>query len=84
YRLRVFEVPQASRGSKCRPMVNLLPLDADETITAILPLIDAPKKFKELLAEFKNFVRSNVATLRESSIIDAHYEALKASFDELA
>jgi DNA gyrase subunit A len=65
-------------------MVNLLPLDADETITAILPVIDAPKKFKERLAEFKNFVRSNVATLRENSIIDAHYEALKASFDELA
>ncbi len=84
YRLRVFEVPQASRGSKGRPMVNLLPLDADETITAILPVIDAPKKFKERLAEFKNFVRSNVATLRENSIIDAHYEALKASFDELA
>jgi len=84
YRLRVFEVPQASRGSKGRPMVNLLPLDADETITAILPVIDAPKKFKERLAEFKNFVCSNVATLRENSIIDAHYEALKASFDELA
>ncbi|MDQ8974585.1 DNA gyrase subunit A [Acinetobacter johnsonii] len=84
YRLRVFEVPQASRGSKGRPMVNLLPLDADETITAILPVIDAPKKFKERLAEFKNFVRSNVATLRENNIIDAHYEALKASFDELA
>ncbi|QKY91295.1 DNA gyrase subunit A [Acinetobacter sp. NEB 394] len=84
YRLRVFEVPQASRGSKGRPMVNLLPLDADETITAILPVIDAPKKFKERLAEFKNFVRSNVATLRENSMIDAHYEALKASFDELA
>jgi len=84
YRLRVFEVPQASRGSKGRPMVNLLPLDADETITAILPVIDAPKKFKERLAEFKNFVRSNVATLRENSIIDAHYDALKASFDELA
>jgi DNA gyrase subunit A len=80
----VFDVPQASRGSKGRPMVNLLPLDADETITAILPVIDAPKKFKERLAEFKNFVRSNVATLRENSIIDAHYEALKASFDELA
>jgi len=84
YRLKVFEVPQASRGSKGRPMVNLLPLDADETITAILPVIDAPKKFKERLADFKNFVRSNVATLRENSVFETHYEALKASFDELA
>lgn len=40
YRLKVFEVPQASRGAKGRPMVNLLPLDANETITAILPLTE--------------------------------------------
>ena len=83
YRLRVFEVPQASRGAKGRPMVNLLPLDADETITAILPVIDAPKKFKERLTEFRTFVRANVAKLRENEIIDAHYEPLKAAFAEL-
>lgn len=84
YRLKVFEVPQASRGAKGRPMVNLLPLEADETITAILPVIDAPKKFKDRLADFKAFVRANVVKLRENSIIEAHYEALKASFDGLA
>jgi DNA gyrase subunit A len=65
-------------------MVNLLPLEADETITAILPVIDAPKKFKDRLADFKAFVRANVVKLRENSIIEAHYEALKASFDGLA
>ncbi|WP_089604562.1 DNA gyrase subunit A [Acinetobacter piscicola] len=83
YRLKVFEVPQASRGSKGRPMVNLLPLDADETITAILPVIDAPKKFTERLTEFRTFVRANVAKLRENAIIEAHYEPLKAAFAEL-
>ncbi|MFW1859126.1 DNA gyrase subunit A [Acinetobacter defluvii] len=83
YRLRVFEVPQASRGAKGRPMVNLLPLDADETITAILPVIDAPKKFTERLAEFRTFVRSNVDKLRENAIIEAHYEALRTAFAEL-
>ncbi|USE82396.1 DNA gyrase subunit A [Acinetobacter tibetensis] len=84
YRLKVFEVPQASRGAKGRPMVNLLPLEADETITAILPVIDAPKKFKDRLADFKAFVRAHVVKLRENSIIEAHYDALKASFDGLA
>ncbi len=64
YRLKVFEVPQASRGAKGRPMVNLLPLDANETITAILPVIDAPKKFKERLADFKAFVKANAAKLQ--------------------
>ncbi|MFB2578093.1 MULTISPECIES: DNA gyrase subunit A [unclassified Acinetobacter] len=40
YRLRGFEVPIASRGAKGRPMVNLLPLEANENITAILPVMD--------------------------------------------
>jgi DNA gyrase subunit A len=53
YRLRVFEVPQASRGAKGRPIINLLPLEADESITAILPVIDVPKKFKVRIADFK-------------------------------
>jgi len=83
YRLKVFEVPQASRGAKGRPMVNLLPLDAEETITAILPVIDAPKKFKERLADFKAFVRANAAQLQENEAVNAHYEALKASLAEL-
>ena len=38
YWLRVFVIPQGSRGAKGRPMVNLLPLGGDERITAILPI----------------------------------------------
>jgi DNA gyrase subunit A len=83
YRLKVYDVPQASRGAKGRPMVNLLPLDEKETITAILPVIDAPKKFKERLAEFKAFVQMNLTQLQENEVFAAHYDALKASFDEL-
>ncbi|WP_104499170.1 DNA gyrase subunit A [Acinetobacter indicus] len=84
YRLKVFEVPQASRGSKGRPMVNLLPLDANETITAILPVIDAPKKFKERLADFRSFVKANSAQLQKNQVIASHYAKLEAAFAELA
>jgi DNA gyrase subunit A len=84
YRLRVFEVPQASRGAKGRPMVNLLPLDENEKITAILPVIDAPKKFKERLAEFRAFVKTNKAHLQQNEIIANHYDALEVAFAELA
>ncbi|MCH8530291.1 MAG: DNA gyrase subunit A [Saccharospirillum sp.] len=38
YWLRVFEIPQASRNARGRPMVNLLPLDESERVTAILPI----------------------------------------------
>lgn len=84
YRLKVFEVPQASRGAKGRPMVNLLPLDANETITAILPVIDAPKKFTERLADFRSYVKANAAHLQTNAIIAAHYAELEAAFAELA
>ncbi|WP_168383999.1 DNA gyrase subunit A [Acinetobacter indicus] len=84
YRLKVFEVPQASRGSKGRPMVNLLPLDANETITAILPVIDAPKKFKERLADFRSFVKANSVQLQQNQVIASHYAELEAAFAELA
>ena len=84
YRLKVFEVPQASRGAKGRPMVNLLPLDENETITAILPVIDAPKKFKERLADFRQFVKSHQVQLQQNEIIAAHYDALEKSFADLA
>ncbi len=82
YRLKVYDVPQASRGSKGRPMVNLLPLDENETITAILPVVDAPKKFKERLADFKAFVKANAATLQTNEVINSHYTELEAALTE--
>ena len=82
YRLKVYEVPQASRGAKGRPMVNLLPLDDNETITAILPVIDAPKKFKERLADFKAFVKANAAQLQSNEVINSHFAALEAALAE--
>jgi DNA gyrase subunit A len=38
YWLRVFELPQAGRASRGKPMVNLLPLSEGEKITAVLPI----------------------------------------------
>jgi DNA gyrase subunit A len=38
YWLKVYQVPQASRGSRGKPIVNLLPLEAGERINAVLPI----------------------------------------------
>ena len=38
YWLKVYQLPLASRTARGRPIINLLPLDADERITAILPV----------------------------------------------
>lgn len=43
YSLKVYEVPEGGRGSRGRPMVNLLPLAKDEQISTILPV----KQFEE-------------------------------------
>lgn len=42
YWLKVYEVPEGGRASRGRPMVNLLSLEKDEQISAILPV----KKFE--------------------------------------
>jgi DNA gyrase subunit A len=38
YWKRVFELPQAGRNSRGKPMVNLLPLEEGERINAVLPI----------------------------------------------
>jgi DNA gyrase subunit A len=38
YWLKVYELPQAGRAARGKPIVNLLPLQADERINAILPI----------------------------------------------
>jgi DNA gyrase subunit A len=38
YWLKVFDIPVASRQSRGRPIINLLPLESEERITTILPI----------------------------------------------
>lgn len=38
YRLKVYDIPEGSRQAKGTALVNLLPLAADEMVTAVIPL----------------------------------------------
>ncbi|QGU31584.1 DNA gyrase subunit A [Thermochromatium tepidum] len=40
YWLKVYDLPQAGRGARGRPMINLLPLEPGERITTLLPVRD--------------------------------------------
>jgi DNA gyrase subunit A len=40
YWRKVYEIPQASRGARGKPIVNLLPLEEGEKINALLPVRD--------------------------------------------
>ncbi|AGF46982.1 DNA gyrase subunit A [Candidatus Kinetoplastibacterium desouzaii TCC079E] len=48
YWLKVWEVPQGTRGSKGKPIVNMFPLSKNEKITVVLPV----KEFSENLYVF--------------------------------
>jgi len=44
YKLKTYKLPEATAAGKGRPLVNLLPLEKDEVITAILPVSDEDVK----------------------------------------
>ncbi|MCE2460390.1 MAG: DNA gyrase subunit A [Pseudomonadales bacterium] len=50
YWLRVFYIPQGSRNAQGRPLVNMLPLDDGERITAILSL---PRESEDAVGELE-------------------------------
>ncbi len=69
FSLRGFEVPIASRGARGRPLVNLIGLVGDETVTTILPI---PKMVEELsskneVASLDNELESDDESLENST-----------------
>ena len=56
FSLRGFEVPIASRGSRGRPLVNLIGLNSDETVTTILPI---PQNTADVSGHFVFFATAN-------------------------
>lgn len=56
FSLRGFHVPLASRGSRGRPLVNLIALEADENVTTILPV---PKLSKDMADQYVFFATAN-------------------------
>lgn len=73
YWLKVYRVPQASRQSRGRPLVNLLPLDGNEKITKILPIKTFDQEHFVVmvtrLGKIKKVMLSDFARPRGSGII---------------
>jgi DNA gyrase subunit A len=61
YWKRVFELPQAGRGSRGKPMVNLLPLEEGERINAVLPI----KQFDD---DHFVFMATNQGTVKKTPL----------------
>jgi len=55
--LKVYQLPQASHVSRGKPIVNLLPLEKDERINAVLPVRDFPEDMFVFFATRQGIVK---------------------------
>ncbi len=62
YSMKVYQLPEATRGARGRPIVNLLPLEQDERITAILPVTEFEEGVKVFMATANGTVKKTVLT----------------------
>ena len=63
YWLKVYNVPQGSRIARGKPIVNLVPLEEDEKITAILPV-------KEFVEDRYVFMATAMGTVKKTPLSD--------------
>lgn len=54
YRIKGYEIPEFSRQSKGIPIINLLPIEKDESITSVIPISSNEENVKSLIFFTKN------------------------------
>ena len=62
YWLKTYQIPLAGRGARGRPLVNLLPLEQDERVTAILPVTEYREDQFVLMATAAGIIKKVVLT----------------------
>jgi len=62
YWLKVYQIPLAGRNSRGRPMVNLLPLEAGERVTSILPVVEYTEGYFIFMATANGTVKKTALT----------------------
>jgi DNA gyrase subunit A len=65
YWLKVWEVPQGSRGSRGRPIVNMFPLQEGEKITVVLALTGEKRTFP---ADQYVFMSTSMGTVKKTAL----------------
>ncbi|TRZ67171.1 MAG: DNA gyrase subunit A, partial [Comamonadaceae bacterium] len=67
YWLKVWEVPQGSRGSRGRPIVNMFPMQDGEKITVVLALTGEKRTFP---ADQYVFMSTSMGIVKKTPLID--------------
>ncbi len=65
YWLKVWEVPQGSRNSRGRPIVNMFPLQPGEKVTVVLPLTGS---FRTFPADHFIFMATALGTVKKTAL----------------
>ncbi len=65
YWLKVWEVPQGSRGSRGRPIVNMFPLQPGEKVNVVLPLTGG---FRSFPADHFIFMATSQGVVKKTSL----------------
>ncbi len=73
YSINVYDFPEGGRTAKGLPIINLLPVEQDEHITAVIPITKFSENKYLLLLTRKGFIKkielSNFSSIRRSGII---------------
>ncbi len=78
YKLKTYKLPEATAAGKGRPLVNLLPLESGETITAILPVPeDDVKRVQESGVEHFLMFATSAGTVRRNRMAD--FDSIRAN-----
>jgi DNA gyrase subunit A len=63
YWIKVYRVPQASRGARGKPIINLLPLEEGERISAVLPIREFTEDSYVFMATSNGTVKKTPLTM---------------------
>ena len=73
YSLNVYDFPEGSRQAKGLPIVNVLPIEQDEQITAVVPVSDFSKNSNLIMLTKGGYIKrialDNFANIRKNGII---------------
>ena len=73
YSLNVYDFPEGSRQAKGLPIINVLPLEQDEQITAVVPVSNFDPNSNLIMLTKKGYIKriglDNFASIRKNGII---------------
>ena len=73
YSLNVYDFPEGGRQAKGLPIINVLPIDQDETITAVVPVSNFSNDLNLIMLTKKGYIKrieiDNFTNIRRNGII---------------